>query len=239
MDVRELATALQSAAFTRQQAEALLKIVSATAASGIPVGGATGQALTKASGADNDTEWTTPPGASASIELLADQFVRAALVGDVTASANSNVTEIANGVVTNAKAANMDVGTIKGRATAGTGSPEDLTAAQVAAIIDLSIRNVPVVYNPGSIDLSQAHMGRCIAKTSSTAQTITIRPNDSAAIENGTAVTFANMGGTTGNLVIARGIGVALYRAGASADITLAPGNTITALKLATDTWQV
>lgn len=45
-------------------------------------------------------------------------------------------TQLADGAVTNAKAADMAQATVKGRAAgAGTGDPQDLTAAQVAAII--------------------------------------------------------------------------------------------------------
>ena len=59
-----------------------------------------------------------------------------AMTGDVTASAGSHATTIANNAVTNAKAADMATATIKGRATAGTGDPEDLSAAQAWGIID-------------------------------------------------------------------------------------------------------
>lgn len=62
---------------------------------------------------------------------------RAALTGDVTASANSNATTIANSAVTNAKMADMAQSTIKGRAAgAGTGAPVDLTATQATAILN-------------------------------------------------------------------------------------------------------
>lgn len=60
---------------------------------------------------------------------------RAALTGDVTATAGSNATTIANDAVTNAKAANMATQTIKGRTTAGTGDAEDLTPGQVLTLI--------------------------------------------------------------------------------------------------------
>lgn len=64
---------------------------------------------------------------------------RAALTGDVTASAGSNATTVANDAVTNAKAANMAADTIKGRANgAGTGDPTDLTATQVRTIINVA-----------------------------------------------------------------------------------------------------
>ncbi len=64
---------------------------------------------------------------------------RSALTGDVTATAGSNATTIANDAVTNAKAANMAANTIKGRITGSTGDPEDLTAANVAAIVQSSL----------------------------------------------------------------------------------------------------
>lgn len=44
---------------------------------------------------------------------------------------------VGNGVVTNVKAANVATATIKGRTTAGTGSPEDLTPAQARGVLGL------------------------------------------------------------------------------------------------------
>jgi hypothetical protein len=57
--------------------------------------------------------------------------------GDVTSVADGAQTIAAN-AVTNAKAADMAVNTIKGRITAGTGDPEDLTATQVRTIINVA-----------------------------------------------------------------------------------------------------
>jgi hypothetical protein len=94
--------------------------------------GATNATLTAERVATNSTSNTwdlTAPGQA--------QVQRAALTGDVTASANSNATTIAADAVTNAKAANMAQSTIKGRAVgAGTGDPTDLTATQATAILD-------------------------------------------------------------------------------------------------------
>lgn len=56
--------------------------------------------------------------------------------GDVTVAASGAAT-IASDAVTNAKLANMATQTIKGRTTAGTGDPEDLTPTQVAAMLSL------------------------------------------------------------------------------------------------------
>lgn len=64
-------------------------------------------------------------------------------VGDVTSNAThtgdvtgATALTIANDVVTNAKLANMANATFKGRTTAGTGDPEDLTATQATALLD-------------------------------------------------------------------------------------------------------
>lgn len=56
------------------------------------------------------------------------------LTGDVTSIGNA--TTITNGVVANAKLASVATSTFKGRTTAGTGSPEDLTATQATALLN-------------------------------------------------------------------------------------------------------
>ena len=54
--------------------------------------------------------------------------------GDVT---GATALTIANNAVTNAKAADMATATIKGRVTAGTGDPEDMTGTQATALLDV------------------------------------------------------------------------------------------------------
>jgi hypothetical protein len=73
------------------------------------------------------------------LELNGANLRRAALTGDVTASAGNNATAIANDAVTNAKMANMAQATIKGRqAGGGTGDPEDLTASEARTAMGLA-----------------------------------------------------------------------------------------------------
>lgn len=115
----------------------------------------TGTGFTHITGGVQDGAATAVDLSSAHVTgtLAAARFL--ALTGDVTNSAGAAATTIANNAVTaakiiadavttvkildanvtNAKLANMANATIKGRTTAGTGVPEDLTAAQVVAII--------------------------------------------------------------------------------------------------------
>jgi hypothetical protein len=59
-----------------------------------------------------------------------------ALTGDVTMTAGTTTTAIAANAVTNADLADVPTATIKGRTTAGTGDPQDLTATQATALLD-------------------------------------------------------------------------------------------------------
>ncbi len=89
-----------------------------------------------------DGTWVIPTNTtysgSASITLNGTSFERAALTGDVTASANSNATTIANDAVTFAKMQNIATSTILGRNDAGTGDIEALTAAEVRTLINVA-----------------------------------------------------------------------------------------------------
>jgi hypothetical protein len=65
----------------------------------------------------------------------ANNYVHPNHTGDVT-SVGDGATTIAADAVTNTKLANMATATLKGRATAGTGDPEDLTGTQATALLD-------------------------------------------------------------------------------------------------------
>lgn len=71
---------------------------------------------------------------AASTYLTGNQNVT--LSGDATGSGATSITvTVANDAITNAKLANMATGTLKGRATAGTGDPEDLSASDVKTLL--------------------------------------------------------------------------------------------------------
>lgn len=67
----------------------------------------------------------------------ANNYVHPNHSGDVTSVADGTQTIAAN-AVTNTKAADMAVNTLKGRITAGTGDPEDLTATQARTILNVA-----------------------------------------------------------------------------------------------------
>lgn len=80
---------------------------------------------------------------------------RAALTGDVTASAGSNSTTIAAGVVTLSKMADMATASLLGRNTAGTGSPEVLSAATAKTLLSLNnVENTALSTWTGSTNLT-------------------------------------------------------------------------------------
>ncbi|MDM7933556.1 DUF2793 domain-containing protein [Tabrizicola sp.] len=72
--------------------------------------------------------------ATAAVTANAAKVTNATHTGDVT---GSGALTIAADAVTNAKLADMATATIKGRSTAGTGDPEDLSATQATALLDI------------------------------------------------------------------------------------------------------
>lgn len=58
--------------------------------------------------------------------------------GDITVSGSGATWTVDNDAITNAKLANVAESTIKGRVTAGSGDPEDLSASQVRTLINVA-----------------------------------------------------------------------------------------------------
>ena len=91
--------------------------------------------------------------------------------GDITVSGSGTAWTIDAGSVTNAKLASVSTATIKGRATAGTGAPEDLSATQVKTLLALTKSDVGL----GSVDnTADSAKNVATAATWTTARTLTI-----------------------------------------------------------------
>lgn len=108
--------------------------LAASAALSVPVGG-----WIRFS-AVSTTQWYSSANSVNNAAYLTGTIAAANLpahTGDVTSPAGSTVNTIATNVVSNTKLADMANSTLKGRATAGTGDPEDLTATQVKTILAL------------------------------------------------------------------------------------------------------
>lgn len=108
--------------------------VATLAAHGVLVGNDTGAVAVTGTGTAGQV--LTSNGAAADPTFQAAGGVSDGDKGDLTVTASGATWTIDNDVVTNAKAANMATATLKGRLTAGTGDPEDLTFNQARQLLN-------------------------------------------------------------------------------------------------------
>lgn len=146
---------------------------------------------------------------------------------------SANVTgtsTIASAAVTNAKLADVATGTIKGRVSAGTGSPEDLTPAQVRTLINVADGATANTGTVTSVSGSGTVSGLSLSGTVTTSGSITLGGSLS--------VTPSNFSSQTANTFLAAPnavAGVPTFRAITAADIpTLNQNTTGTAASLTT-----
>lgn len=200
------------------------------------LGAGTSGQLLQTQGAGADPQWAT-------VGALTDGDK-----GDITVSASGATWTIDNDTVTNAKAANMATATIKGRTTAGTGDPEDLTGLQAAAITQgdgldadaTGFRGVPQNSQSGNYTCVAADAGKHIFHPSGAGagDTFTIPANASVAYEIGTAITFVNMDSNAVSIAITSDT-MNLAGAGTTGTRTLAQYGIATALKLTSTVWLI
>jgi hypothetical protein len=158
---------------------------------------------------------------------------------------------LADDAVTNAKLANMAQNTIKGRVTASTGDPEDLSASQVKTILalvkgdvglgnvdnssDISIKQiVPRTYTGTTDTLVLADAAGFVFGSNASANTCTIPPNSSVAFPVNSIVHFSQI--AAGAMSIAAGAGVTINSTGSKKKLN-GQWAAASALKTATDTW--
>jgi hypothetical protein len=151
--------------------------------------------------------------------------------------------------VTNAKLAQMANATIKGRTTAGTGDPEDMTAAQTAAITQgdgltttlTGFRGIPQNSQSTAYTIVAADHGKHIYHPSAdtTARTITIDSNANLALPIGFVFTVIN-DSSAGVITIAiTSDTLVLAGAGTTGSRTLAANGVATAIKITSTRWQI
>jgi hypothetical protein len=112
------------------------------------------EATTGAAGSMSSADKTKLDG----IATSANNYAHPNHSGDVT-SAGDGATTIANDAVSNAKLANMATATIKGRATASTGDPEDLSASSVRTLLNtdqVTDARTPLSHTHGNLSNSGA-----------------------------------------------------------------------------------
>lgn len=124
--------------------------------------------------------------------------------GDLTVSSSGTVWTIDNGVVTNSKLADVATATFKGRTTAGTGSPEDLTATQATALLNVftsGLNGLAPASGGGTSNFLRAD-GTWTAPTFSAPTPVIYSPTTTTSVTetNGEVVVLADA--TSGNLTV-------------------------------------
>jgi hypothetical protein len=100
-------------------------------------------------GANQAIPATSRPGAAEATDVFLIQ--RGASVHTETRTQLEASLSTPDNAVTNAKLADMATGTIKGRSTAGTGNPEDLTPAQVRTLLNVADGATPNATHTGDV----------------------------------------------------------------------------------------
>lgn len=168
--------------------------------------------------------------------------------GDITVSSSGTAWAIDSNVVSNAKLADVATQTIKGRTTAASGDPEDLTAAQAAAVVqgdglttDLcGYRGIPQVSFSTNTTIAATHHGKCLYHPASdaNARTVTIDSNTNLALPVGFTFSVINETSQAVSLAITTDT-LVLGGTGTTGTRTLAQYAVATVTKVTSTRWYV
>jgi len=197
--------------------------------------------------ATNNGTLTNERVATSSTSITADAgttgqmiFKRAALIGDVTADADSNSLTIPNNTITNAKAAQMVAYTLKGNATSATADPQDIAVPVSSVVGRDSSGNITALTMGGNMSIVAGALtsagGGSGAPTDATY--VVASSNGTLSAErvatSGTSITVDTA--TTGQIIYKRAALTGDITASADSNTTTIASNSVTNTKLATMT---
>jgi hypothetical protein len=133
-----------------------------------------------------DGTWTTPPDTI---------YTHPNHTGDVTSIADG-VTTISNNVVTNAKLADVLTATFKGRITAATGDPEDLTGTQATTLLDnftSSLKGLAPLSGGGTTNFLRADATWAVPPDTDTVYTHPNHSGDVTSVADGATTIASNV----------------------------------------------
>jgi hypothetical protein len=122
-----------------------------------------------------------------------------ALTGDVTNTAGTLATTIANGAVSNAKMANMAANSIKGNNTGSAATPIDLTGTQTTAMLDTvttSLKGLAPASGGGTTNFLRADLTWAAPTAAAALTSINTMTGPAITIAAGTGISIANASNT-------------------------------------------
>lgn len=162
--------------------------ISIAAASGASAGSMSAADFTKLAGISSGaTVFTTEDAQDAVGAALTDTATIDLTYND---GANQITADVIDDSITNAKLANMATQTFKGRTTAGTGDPQDLTATQATAMLDLASGSTKGLYTD---EMAQDAVGTILADTATIDFTYDDAGNAISAIVKDASITVAKL----------------------------------------------
>lgn len=127
--------------------------------------------------------------------------------GDITVSGGGTTWTIDGDTVTNTKLANMATATIKGRVTAGTGDPEDLTGTQATTLLDVftaGLKGLAPASGGGTANFLRADGTWAAPASSGSANSITFDVNFGATADTTATATVAAAWVAAGTEIVIR-----------------------------------